>query len=151
MTKQLCIDIFIEIWSFVGPRALLLMNRKERERMQKIKEKFIQNPFIIHYRLIRWRGLVDRSGSNHNHPHSHRKSMKLEDEKTIELNGQYKINIRNNKIKFSDELLEEIIPPYKLMVSSIYNREYVLNWNIYSYRYEDKLKGKLYSKIWNFF
>ena len=138
------IDIFLNIWSYVGPNTIYMIPLIERSQIKNIKNKFKENPICLHYKLIEWKSLVNRTKIR-------RATMSVDkEEKHIFLNGGKPINIsKKNKIKIFGTTREAVIPRLRLVGSVIPGRIYQHTWTLYSCRIENMEKAKLYSLFWN--
>ena len=138
------IDIFLNIWSYVGPNTIYMVPSMERSQIKNIKNRFQENPICLYYKLIEWKSIV-------NHIKMGRATMRVEkEEKHIFLNGGKPINIsKKNKIEIFGTTIEAVIPRLKLVSSVIQGRIYQYTWTLYSCRIENMKKAKLYSLFWN--
>ena len=142
--NKINIDIFLNIWSYVGPNVIYMVPIMERNQIKNIKNQFKENPICLHYKLIEWKSLVNRTKIG-------RATMRVDkEEKHIFINGGKPINIsKKNKIEIFGTTIEAVIPRLKLVSSVIQGRIYQHTWTLYSCRTENIEKAKLYSLFWN--
>ena len=141
--NKINIDIFLNIWSYVGPNTIYIAPPLERLQIKKMKNKFKENPLCLYYRLVKWKSVV-----SHNRT---RPTMRVDKkEKFILLGGNKPMNInKHNKIELFNSIKKEIIPHIKIVSSSVPGRIYQVLWNIYYCRIENIERAKLYSLFWN--
>ena len=90
--NKINIDIFLNIWSYVGPNVIYMVPIMERNQIKNIKNQFKENPICLYYKLIEWKSLVNRTKIG-------RATMRVDkEEKHIFINGGKPINI-SKKIK----------------------------------------------------
>ena len=142
--NKINIDLFLNIWSYVGPNTIYIVPPLERLQIKKMKNKFKENPLCLYYRLVKWKSAV----VSHNRA---RPTMSIDKkEKFILLDGNKPMNInKHNKIELFSSIKKDIIPRVKIVSSSVPGRIYQILWNIYSCRAENIERVKLYSLFWN--
>ena len=136
-------DVFLNIWSYVGQNTIYITPLMERLQINKIKNKFKEKPLCLYYRLVKWKLVVS------NNPV--RPTMRVDKkEKFILLDGNKPINInKQNKIELPNSIKNDIIPRIKIISSSVPGRMYQVLWKLYYCRIEDIERAKLYSLFWN--
>jgi len=141
--NKINIDVFLNIWSYVGTSTIYIVPPLERLQIKKIKNKFKETPLCLYYRLVKWKSIVSDNPV--------RATMRVDEkEKFILLNGNKSINInKNNKIELFNSIKKDIIPRIKIVNSTVPGRVYQVSWNLYSCRIEDIERAKLYSLFWN--
>ena len=141
--NKINIDVFLNIWSYVGPNTIYISPPLERLQIKKMKNKFKENPLCLYYRLVKWKSVV-----SHNRT---RPTMRVDKkEKLILLDGNKPINInKQNKIELFNSIKNDIIPRIKIISSSIPGRIYQVLWKLYYCRIENIERAKLYSLFWN--
>ena len=143
--NKINIDIYLNIWSFIGPKSIYIMPKNERKEIHTMKKKFTTNPIRLYYKLVRWKSVANS--------HPFRASIRVDKkEKFILLDGDKKINInKKDEIKIFYDIEQIIIPRRQIVSSTIPGRIYQLIWKLYNCRIENKNmeRAKIYSIFWN--
>ena len=144
-------DICYSIWEFIGNKSIIL--NKELIKLLNIKkQKFIDDPLIVNYKLARFK---ERRSNIHSY-YKRRPSILIEKNQEIKLNGKYKIDkidkIDNiGKVIPGDKLLDKIIPLSSAVeVNSNINYEYyykVTYWELYKMFVKDIKRAKIYMML----
>tara|TARA_B100000795_G_C22520131_1_gene331059 strand:- start:72 stop:521 length:450 start_codon:yes stop_codon:yes gene_type:complete len=137
------------IWEYSGNETIIL-NKDLINLLDEKKQKFIDDPLIIDYRLAKFK----ESRSTHSSVYKRRPSVLVEKWEEVKLTGKYMIDIvkDTNKIVPSNELREHLIPVS--LAKAIHNREMeyeyyyrVTYWKLYEIFTKDIKRAKLYMML----
>ena len=140
------------IMQFSGDSSACFLNKEVYSYINEEREKFKKEPLILKYRLAKYR---TNAYEDENYLSTSFPRMKVEDYKTIKLNGIIPLgNIIKNEIIPSQPLLDNIIPKKDTLLSwgafpSLAPYRLTIYWELYDILPTSLERCKIYKLIFN--